>query len=804
MFQDLRAAFRSLAHRPAFTLVATGLLALGIGLTTAAFGVVDGLVLQTPPYDHPERIVVVSAANPALGLTGAALSYPSVADMREASRSLEAVSVVREQRALVSDGPRTERSTGVRVAPEFFRVFGITPTLGRSLLPGDDSPVAERSIVLSEHAWREWYARKPSAVGRVMTLDGIGYTIVGVMPAWFDFPTGADFWIPFVQGSAVVDRTSHYVSAVARLTPRASVEEARAELHAISDRLARAYPASDAGWDLQPTPIHEFLFGDTHSEAALAGLAAFVVLLISCANVASLLLARGAARQTETGVRRALGASNGQLVRAVLIESLLIAVAGAVVGAIGAQAVSGVLRQVVPGPLPAWVSFSVDLKTLGFVASVAAFSTVLAGIAPAMSAVGASPPDLLGGRATSSRHQRRLRRGIVVAQIALATMLLAGAGLLGESLLQLLQVQLGFNPTGVVTARVTLIGPRYSEPAASVRFYGDVLERLRALPGVQAAGAVDELPLASGTNRFAFTLDGEPRPPRGSEPIARGALITPGYFTALQIPVLRGRDIETRDDATHPRVALASASWVRQFSARRDPIGQQFRTPDATVVTTIIGTVGDVRHDGPETPGEPTMYLPLAQNATPEMTLVVRAVCDVGAGETCRNAALLAPATRRVVAEIDPGISAYAVETMSEVVNQALSSRRMGTALSIALAVLALGLASAGVYGLMELHAALSRREVGIRLALGAQPRQVRRRLLGEGLRLVAMGTVVGLALTALGGQLMANLLYGVTPTHLPALFIAGVFMVCIGVLASWAPAERSARVSPVIALRSE
>ncbi len=803
MLRDCRFAYRSLVRRPAFTLVVTGLLALGIGLTTAAFGVVDGLLLQPPPYDHPERIVVLSAADPARGLADAALSYPSALDLR-ASRSLEAVSVVRVQRALVTDGPPTSRSTGARVAPEFFRVLGVKPLLGRSLLPGEDAPSAERSIVLSEHAWQDWYAGQPSAVGRTLALDGTRYTVVGVMPRWFDYPTGAEFWIPFVPGSAGADRTSHFVSAIGRLVPHTSVEETRAELHAIADRLAQAYPASDAGWQLRATPIHEFLVGDTRSRIALGGAAALVVLLIACANVASLLLARGASRQTETAVRRALGASNGQLIRQVLVESLLIALAGAVVGAVGAQGVAGLLRRAMPGPIPAWVSFSVDLKTLSFVAAAAILSTIVAGIAPALSIVRAPTPAHFGARATISTHQRRTRRGIVVAQIALATMLLAGAGLLSESLFRLRGVQPGFDPKGVVTARVTLIDPRYTKPAARERFYEDALARLRTLPGVEAVGAVDDLPLASGANRFAFTLDGEPRPAKGSEPIARDALITPGYFTALRIPVRRGRDIDATDDATHPRVALVSASWVRQFVKGRDPIGQRLRTLDGTVATTIVGVVDDVRHDGLETPGEPTVYMPLAQSPAAEMTLVVRTACDARGRDACNDAAPLAPEIRRIVTETDPSVSAYSVEAMSDVVSQSLSGRRVGATLSLVLALLALLLASAGIYGLMVLHLALGRRDVGIRLALGAQPREVRRRLLGEALRLAAIGATVGLAITALGGRAMASVLYGVTQTHPQTLLMAGLVMVCVGVLASWGPADRAARISPASALRSE
>jgi len=772
-------------------------------LTTTAFGVVDGLLLQPPPFDAPQRILVLSGANPARGLTNAALSYPAVVDLMASSHSLEAVAVVRPERALVTEGPPPLRATGARVSPNFFRVFGVRPRLGRPLIAADSTRTAERSIVLSGQAWQEWYAGQPSAIGRTLALDGTPYTVVGVMPDWFDYPTGVQFWIPFVPEPFAADRASHYVSAVGRLSSHASVEKARVELRVIADRLAQTYPASDAGWRFEATPIHDFLVGDSAPRVALAGAAAMLVLLIACANVASLLLAREAARQTETAIRRALGASGGQLIRQVLIESLLLALAGAIVGAMSAQAVAGALRRVVPGPIPAWVSFSVHPITLGFVATIAVLTTIIAGIAPAVANARTWPPQVLGGHATASRHQQLIRRGIVVAQVTVATMLLAGAGLLSRSLLRLREVAPGFDVHGVVTAPIGLSGSRYAAVAARKRFFADALNRLRATPGVQAAGATDELPLASRINRFFFTLDGEPQPAKGSEPIARRALITPDYLTALRIPVLRGRDIGEHDDGEHPRVALVSASWVRQFLPGRDPIGQQFRTSDDQV-TTIVGVVGDVRHDGLQAAGEPTVYTPLAQDPVTEMTLVVRASCDSLVSDGCNNAEALSSTIRRTVTLTDPAIAAYAVETMSDVVSRSLSGRYVGATLSMALALIALLLASAGIYGLMALHISHSRRDIGIRLALGARPQDVRRRLLAAGSQLAALGAVLGLGIVALFGHAMRTLLYGVTQGDALTMILAGGIMVCVGALATWGPARRAASTSPATALQSE
>lgn len=801
MLRDIRYAFRSLSRRPTFALVATCLLALGIGLATAGFSLVDGLLLRPPPFDHPERILVLSEANPARGLTNAAFSYPAVLDVRTSSSLLNPVAVVRSYRAIVINRSATVRATGARVSPAFFRVFGVKPQLGRPLLQTDDSLIAERPIVLSGQASQDWFAGE-SVLGQSISLDGLQYTVVGVMPHWFDYPTGAQFWIPFIPEPFAADRASHYVSAVGRVATGASVQDARVELRGIADRLAQSYPASDAGWKIEAVPVQDLLIGDSRPRVALAGAGAVLVLLIACANVASLLLARGAALQVETAVRRALGATALQLLRQAFLESLLLALAGAVVGAIGAQAVAGVLRGALPAPVPAWVSLSVDFRTLGFVVVAAIVSTVVAGIAPAVALVRGRPTELLGGRATVSTQQRQMRRGIVVAQIALATTLLAGAGLLSESLWRLRGVAPGFDPQGVVAARVILTGARYSSPSARERFFEDALARLRALPGVQATGATDNLPLASGINRFFFTLDDEPRPAKGGEPIARRSLITPDYLTALRIPILRGRNIDDHDDASHPRVALVSASWAKQFLSGRDPIGRRFHTSNDRIVT-IIGVVGDVRHDALQTAGEPTVYTPFAQDPVAEMTMVVRVRCGAEA-RLCDDVAPLAPAVRRIVTETDPSVAAYAVETMSDIVSRSLSGRRVGATLSLVLALLALVLASAGIYGLMVLHIALSRREVGIRLALGARPQDVRRRLLAEGLRLGAAGAVLGLLITLLSGRLIASLLFGVTRTDIPTLSIAAGMAVGVGLLASWEPANRASRISPANALRSD
>lgn len=803
MLRDIQHAFRSLTRRPTFSLLSIGILALGIGLATSAFDVVDGLLLQTLPFDHPERILVLSDASPARGLFHAALSYPAVVDVQASSRSFEAIAVVRPLRTLITDPP-TVPATGTRVSSAFFRVFGIKPRLGRPLLPSDDTSTGARSIVLSARAWQEWYAGQPSVIGRTVALDSIPYTVVGVMPARFDYPTGTEFWIPFVPESFAADRASHYVSAVGRLAPHASAEEAGVELRGIAARLSQEYPASDAEWQLEAEPVHEFLLGDTRPKVALAGAAALLVLLIACANVASLSLAQGATRQAEIAVRRALGASAGQLIRQAFTESLLLALAGAIVGALAAQAAAGVLRSAVPGPIPAWVSFSVHLRTLGFVAAAAILSTVVSGVAPAVSTARVGAPDLLGGRrSTASRPQQRMRRGIVIAQVALATALLAAAGLLSESLFRLRGVEPGFDPQGVVTAHVMLTGSRYTAVPARERFYEEALERLRALPNVQAAGATDALPLASGINRFAFVLENQPRPAKGSEPIARRALVTPDYLGVLRIPLLRGRDFGTHDDAEHPRVALVSTSWARQFLPGLDPIGQRFLSLDGQSIT-IVGEVGDVRHDGLQSAGQPTVYTPLAQDPALDMTLVVRVGCDVPVRDGCDDGTRLGSTVRQVVTQTDPSVAVYTVESMPDVLRGSLSGRRVGATLSAAFALLAVVLASAGIYGLMALYLSLRRREVGIRLALGARRHDVRWRLLSEGVQLACTGAVLGLGLTALSGRLMGNLLYGVKQTSAPTLLLAGGLMVFVGALASWGPAERAARISPASALRSE
>jgi putative ABC transport system permease protein len=824
MRRDLRYAVRSLARRPGFALLAAALMALGIGLTTAAFGVVDALLVRPPPFDAPERIVVLSGAHRARGLAGAALSYPDAGDVRAASRTLGAVAVVRPVRATVAGGPPATRAAGARVSPEFFRVFGVRPQLGRALLLGDDAPAAGRAVVLSERARRAWFAGAAGAAGRTLALDGQRYTVVGIMPAWFDYPTGAEFWIPFVPEPFAADRGSRYLAAVGRLAPGASVAGARAELRAVAARLAAAHPAADAGWTLDATPMRDHLAGDRRPALALAAAAAALVLLIACANVAGLLLARGAARGAEFAVRRSLGAGAGHLARLALAEAAVLAAAGAAGGALLAQAAAGAVRAALPAPVPAWVSFAVEGRTLAFVAAAALSAGALAGVAPALRAARGPARGPAGGaaggaagRGSASVRRTRLRRGLVVAQVALAATLLAGAGLLSASLVRLRAVAPGFDPALVAAGRVALAGPRYAGPEADgpdaaaraaaargarVQFAEAALARLRALPEVEAAGAADGLPLASGTNRFPFTVDGEPRPAPGEEPVARRVAITAGYLPALRIPVLRGRDLDARDAAGRPRVALVSAGWAARFLAGRDPVGRRLRTADGEP-TTIVGVVGDVRHDALDAAGEPAVYTPFAQDPAAELTLVARAAC-AAAPDGCADAASLVPALRRAVADADPGVAAPSVTTMADVVSRCLAGRRVGAALGGTLATVAAVLAGAGVYALVAWRVALRRREVGIRLALGARPRDVRRLVLGEGARLAAAGTVLGLGLAALGGRAAAGLLYGVTPTDLPTLLLAGAAMLGVGALASWGPARRAARVAPASALRAE
>jgi len=795
---DIRFALRALGRSRAFTVTALVTLALGISVNTAIFSVIDSVLLTPPPFDDPGRIVTIDGENKAKGLTTSSIAYPDVLDWRADAHAFADIAVIRHTTFNLAGGDRAERAEGARVSVNFFRVFGVQPQLGRTFAKDEETVGNDRVIVLSDAYWRRRFGADPTIVGRLLSVNGWQYTVVGVMPRKFAYPPDAEVWSPFAPDSQALHRGNRFVRGVGRLAPGATLHKGVAELNAISTRLEQMYVGSNTGWRATSRPIQEAMTGKAPTILYTFLGAAGFVLLIACANVANLLLARASGRTREVAVRKALGASSWRLTRQLLTESVVLAVTGAVIAVLLSLWEIRLLKAVIPVPLPPWLSIEVSGRALLFTIVLAGLTGVVAGIVPALRLARGGIRESLatGVRGAGSARRSRTQRALVVAEVTLAVVLLAGAGLLLTSLARLQAVPPGFSPDGVLVARLTLAGPRYESREAMVAFYANVLNRLRETPSVEAAGAAGALPLSGSANTSNFLLVGRPAPADGQEPTSRWERVTPNYFAALGIPLKAGRAFDARDKVDGPSVVMVSESWARLFfPGESDVVGRLIRLGGGDEQSTIVGVVGDVRHDGLDAPVQPTLFLPYAQHADRGMTLVVRATGD---------AAALTAAVREAVQSVDPAIPVYDVSTMQEQVSKSILGQRLSGSMIGVFALMALVLATVGVYGLIAYSVAERRHEIGIRLALGAQGRDVRRLVVGQGVRLTLAGVVIGLAGAIAIGHGLRGLLFGVTATHLPTLIGVASILLAVAAAASWIPARRAARTDLLSALRGE
>jgi putative ABC transport system permease protein len=798
MGNDIRFAVRALARSRTFTVTALATLALGISVNTAIFSVIDSVLLRQPPFDAPERIVIIEGQNRAQGLMGSSVAYPDVVQWRADAPAFQEIAVLRWATFNVASADRAERASGARVSANFFRVFGVQPQLGRPFVAEDETLGKDRVIILSDGYWRRRFAADSTVIGRQLLLNGWQYTVVGVMPKGFAYPPDADAWSPFAVDSQALHRGSRFIRAVGRLAPGASVERGSAELNAIAKRLEQMYPASNTGWRAIARPIQQVMVGRAPTILYTFLVAVGFVLLIACANVANLLLARASGREREVAVRKALGASSWRLTRQLLTESVVLALGGAVLGILLSLWEVRLLKSVVPVPLPPWLSIQVSGRSLAFTIVLAIVTGVIAGIVPALRLSRGNVRESLatGVRGSGSARRSRTQHGLVVVEVALAVVLLAGAGLLLTSLARLEAVPPGFTPDGVLVSRLTLAGPRYQAPDAQVRFYDNLLNRLRATPGVDAAGAAGALPLSGSANTSNFHLVGRTEPGYGQGPTSRWERVTPEYFRTLAIPLKAGREFDARDVASAPSVVVVSESWARTFfPGERDVVGRLIRLGGADDESTIIGVVGDVRFDALNEPVQPTMFLPYAQHPEGGMTMVVRSSGDAVAMTTI---------VRDAVRSVDATIPLYDVSTMREQVSKSILAQRLSGSMIGVFALMALVLATVGVYGLIAYSVAERRHEIGIRLALGAQGRDVRRLVVGQGVRLTLMGVVIGLAGAIGVGRALRGMLFGVGAIHLPTLMTVSAILLAVAALASWIPARRAARTDLLGALRGD
>jgi putative ABC transport system permease protein len=803
--QDLRFAGRQLLQSPGFTLVAVVTLALGIGATTAIFSVVDGVVLRPLPFAAPERLVRAYFLAPD-GARHGAFSVANFRDWRAASHTLaDATSWHGGTLNLSGGGSEPERLQASWVSANYFKVLGIRPLSGRTFAPGEDRPAAPHVAVISEQLWRQRFGADPGLVGRSLTLNGEPYALVGILRKGVQLPSTADVWVPLVfSPDESRNRGAVFFGAFARLAPGATAEQAAAEADVVGRRLAQQYPEDNASYfhSMTVTPLQESMVGDVRKKLLLLLGAVGLVLLIACANVANLLLVRAAAREGEIAVRVALGAGRARIVRQLLTESLVLALAGGAAGVALAAWATRALIALGPRGIPRLDQVGLDGTTLLFALGISLLTGLVFGLAPALQT---SRTDLAavireGSRGSQGRGGTRARGALVVVETALAVVLLAGAGLLIRSFQRLQEVDPGFRSERVTAFNLELPESRYSDPPKLRQLMAGLLERLRALPGVDSAGAtVYGMPFAGNVNVLDFTVAGRPPLPVGHDESMRVGIVTPDYFRTLGIRVVRGRAFTPRDRDGAPQVVMINEAAVRTFFPGEEPLGKRIdlgmSVDKVRQGGEIVGVVADFKQDALEQKSEPQLFVPYEQLPMESLAVVVRSTADPRA---------VAAAIQGKVRELDADLPVYGLQPVTELVAAATSQPRFYMLLLGGFAGIALVLAAVGIYGVIAYAARQRTQEIGIRMALGASRDRVLRMVVGQGLALALAGAAAGLAGAFLAARGLRSLLYEVSASD--PLTYAGVAAVLLAVaaLASYLPARRAARTEPQLALRGE
>jgi len=812
MLQDLRYGIRMLMRSAGFTAIAVLTLALGIGVNTAIFSVVDAVLLKPLPYKEADRLAIVWEQNPARGWYHNIVSAANFLDWRRQNDVFTQMAAINPDKEFNLTGTaKPEEVSGEVVTANLFRLLGVQPFLGRGFLPEEDKPGGPRVVILSYGLWERRFGHDLTLVGKHISLNNESYTVVGVMPANFYFPpfwrawAGGDLWVPGLDLSNP-ERTAHAYVAIARLKPSVSLERAQVEMNTIARRIVQEAPDAK-GWDVELVQVREQAVGESRRPLLVLFGAVGFVLLIACANVANLMLARSAGRAREVAIRTALGANRGRLVRQFLTESLLLAILGGALGLLVAQwtirllaSVSGKLALGLWGGA-SLADVTVNGTVLAFTILVTIATGVISGLAPAL---GVSTPDLNRSLKEGSRgagegvERHRVRSVLVVSEFALALILLAGAGLMIRTLILMGRVDLGFNPHNVLTMTVPLSGPRYEDhQAAQAEFFSSLLERVGSLPGVQWASVSRGLPV-EGWDGWGFVTEENPSPPPNETPDGNYQVIGPDYFRAMGIPLRQGRFFSREDTQLSMRVVIVNEELARRQWPGQSPIGKHLRVDESGKPwLTVVGVVGNVRTQWPTTDFFQEFYLPYTQypwDLAPR-TLVVR---------TSMNPTALAAAVQREVAALDKDQPVSDVRTLEDVVGEAVGPQRFAMLLLGAFAALALVLASVGIYGVMAYAVSQRTHEIGIRMALGARRANVLGMVVGEALLLALVGAGFGLA-GALGlTRLLSSLLYNVKPSDPLTLALVSVILLGVSVFASYLPARRATRVDPIVALRYE
>ena len=801
-WRDIRFGVRALVYSPIFTVVTVLSLALGIGANTAIFSVVNGLLLRPLPYPESEQIVDVWHTPPQQsfpGLDRFSVSPANYLDWKAQSNAFEQMAIYTYTGLSLSTSNDPLPLIGAAVSSDFFSVLRTNAMQGRTFTPDEEQPGRDQVVVISHGLWQRAFGANPNIVGQTLTLNSRSFTVVGIMPAGFQLPREADLWVPLAwDDKERQTRSIHDYIVIARLKQNVSLPQAQAEMSTISTRLEQQYPEENSGWGAVVIPLREDLVGDIRTALLVLFSAVGFVLLIACANVANLMLARGANRQKEIAVRIALGAGRARLVRQLLTESVLLAVTGGVLGLL--LAVWGSRMLVRLGSLPNSGDIGIDTWALGFTLLVSFAAGIIIGIVPALQFTKSSLSETLkqgSGRTGGSPMKQHTRKALVVSEVALSLVLLIGAGLMIRSFWKLQNVDPGFDTSNALTMSVALTPIRYSEPHQQLAFLDRAMEQIRAVPGVVSVGTTTTIPLAGGGSTQPFSIEGRPTGTIAEQPMAQTRYISPDYFKAIGIPLRQGRFFSDQDRDNSVPVIIISEAMARRFWPGENPIGKRL-TPSfhsKEGAREIVGVVGDVKARGLDSDASTMMYLPYKQAPRPFMSFVVR---------TSSNPESLVQPVSRAIYSIDKEQALTDVQTMDQVLMQSLSDRRFNMTLLLTFAGVALVLAAVGVYGVMNYTVTLRRRELGIRMALGAKASDVLRLVLRQGLTLTLIGVGAGLISAYALTRLMASLLYGVTATDYLTFASVSAVLIVVGLAASFVPARRATKVDPTIALRTE
>ncbi|HEV2861258.1 MAG TPA: ABC transporter permease [Pyrinomonadaceae bacterium] len=804
LLQDIRYAFRTLLKRPGFTIPAVLAMALGIGTITQVFSVVNRVLIEPLPFNQPDELVAVWGSNKKLNLPRMGFSGADFLDLKAQNRVLQEVAAINFWGVNLTGGGEPERVQGFQVSASLFPTLGVKPALGRVFGEEEDRPGNDRVVVLSHGLWSRRFGSNPGIVGQTVQLNNNAYTVVGVMGPDFQYPRrSAELWTPLaLDAKQQKDRTSRFLLLVGRLKPNVTIEQAQSDLNSFFTRLQEQFPDTNAGYSIWMVPLKEMIIGPARQDLLITMAAAIFVLVIACANVAGMLLARGASRRKELSIRLALGATRLRLIQQLLTESVVLALVGAFFGLVvaywgsrlHAASIPDFIAETNPGIKDVHINGTVLLFTL----LISILTGALFGVLPALILSKANLNVTLkeGGRSSSGSTRHRTHNVLVVAEIAVALVLLISAGLLVRSYMRLQEVNPGFDSANTLVVDVSPLQSRYGDGAKVATLYRQILERVKALPGVKDAGAISHLPLGGGGMSRTLVVEGRPAPPPGEEPYTNYRVVSPKYFAAQGLRLSQGRDFTDQDIDGVP-CAVVSESLARQFWPKEEALGKRFTVEGETTPRQVVGVVGDVNDWDLANKSNMYVYVPyLLQKPRLPMTLVVRT--------NSSDPTSLAGPVRAQVMAVDPDQPVYNVRTMDKVIGDTRWPQKINMGSLGVLAIISLVLAAIGIYGLISYSVTQRTHEIGVRMALGAGHGDILKLMLKQGGSLLMIGLLIGLAGAVVLTRIMSSLLYGVSATD-PLIFAAtSLILITVAMLSSYIPGRRAAKVDPMIALRGE